>query len=151
MDHPIDLLNELVSQFIQKPLGFCFRCLYRNYTANPATLINETHPDLGQEQVCLRIINDVVALLFFEFNSHGTIPVLLMIPFTNHRMERGGQRIHRHGLTIHTALYFFKCPETSLVISNMLTCFLPLNTGFKFSSALIRVFFLASCNPFFLM
>jgi hypothetical protein len=23
--------------------------------------------------------------------------------------------------------YFFKCPETSLVISNMLTCFLPLH------------------------
>ena len=47
--------------------------------------------------------------------------------------------------------YFFKCPETSLVISNMLTCFLPLNTALKFSSALIRVRFLASCNPFFLM
>src|ERR1017187_7689717 len=46
------------------------------------------------------------------------------------------------------AFYFFKCPETSLVISNMLTCFLPLNTACKFSSALIRVFFFASCKPF---
>ena len=43
--------------------------------------------------------------------------------------------------------YFFKCPETSLVISNMLTCFLPLKTAFRFSSALMRVFFFASCRP----
>ena len=44
-------------------------------------------------------------------------------------------------------VYFFKCPETSLVISNMLTCSLPLKTAFRFSSALMRVFFFASCRP----
>jgi hypothetical protein len=44
--------------------------------------------------------------------------------------------------------YFFTCPETSFVISNMLTCVLPLNTAFRFSSALMRVLFFASCNPF---
>jgi len=42
--------------------------------------------------------------------------------------------------------YFFTCPETSLVISNMLTLFLPLNTAFKFSSALIWVRTFLSCN-----
>jgi hypothetical protein len=31
----------------------------------------------------------------------------------------------------------FKCPETSLVISNIETLFLPLNTGLSLSSALI--------------
>ena len=47
--------------------------------------------------------------------------------------------------------HFFTCPETSLVISNMLTCFLPLKTAFRFSSALMRVFFFESCNPFLRM
>ena len=47
--------------------------------------------------------------------------------------------------------YFFTWPETNLVISNMLTRFLPLNTAFRFSSALIRVLFFASCNPFLRM
>src|SRR5208282_6182479 len=32
-----------------------------------------------------------------------------------------------------------------------LTCFLPLNTAFKASSALMRIFFLASCSPFLRM
>ena len=37
----------------------------------------------------------------------------------------GGLRVlRRNGL-----LYFFRCPETNLVISNMLTCFLPLKTA----------------------
>src|ERR1700677_807696 len=39
------------------------------------------------------------------------------------------------------------CPETSLVISNMLTCFLPLKTAVRCSSALIRVLCFLSCNP----
>jgi hypothetical protein len=30
----------------------------------------------------------------------------------------------------------------------MLTCFLPLNTVFRSSSALMSVFLFASCNPF---
>ena len=46
---------------------------------------------------------------------------------------------------------YLRWPETSLVISNMLTCFLPLKTPLRLSSALMRVFFLASCNPFFLI
>jgi hypothetical protein len=33
----------------------------------------------------------------------------------------------------------------------MLTCFLPLNTAFRFSSALIKVLFLAFCKPFLRM
>ena len=37
--------------------------------------------------------------------------------------------------------YFFRCPETSLVISNIETDFLPLKTAFSASSALIWVFF----------
>src|SRR6266404_6596368 len=37
--------------------------------------------------------------------------------------------------------YFFKWPETSLVISNMLTCFLPLKTALRLSSALMKVRF----------
>ena len=57
-----------------------------------------------------------------------------------------------HGLCpVRASPYFFKCPETSLVISNMLTCFLPLNTAFKFSSALIWVRTFLSCNPFLRM
>ena len=40
--------------------------------------------------------------------------------------------------------YFFTCPETNFVISNILTCFLPLNTALRFSSALIKVLFLGS-------
>jgi hypothetical protein len=47
--------------------------------------------------------------------------------------------------------HFFTCPETNFVISNMLTCFFPLNTAFRFSSALMRVLFFASCNPFLRM
>ena len=36
------------------------------------------------------------------------------------------------------------CPETSFVISNIVTCFLPLNTTLRASSALIRVRFFSS-------
>ena len=43
------------------------------------------------------------------------------------------------------------CPETSLVISNIDTVFLPLKTAFNASSALIMVRFLASWSLFFLM
>src|SRR2546421_12319551 len=46
---------------------------------------------------------------------------------------------------------YLRCLLTSLVISNMLTCALPANTGFSASSEwIIRLFFL-SCRPFFLM
>jgi len=53
--------------------------------------------------------------------------------------------------TMQRCRYFFTWPETSFVISNMLTCFFPLKTAFRFSSALMRVFFFASCNPFLRM
>src|SRR5688572_28663998 len=43
------------------------------------------------------------------------------------------------------------CPETSLVISNMLTWLLPLKTGLSESSALIMVRFFLSWQPFFSM
>ena len=45
--------------------------------------------------------------------------------------------------------YFFRWPETNLVISNMLTLFLPLKTACKLSSALIWVRTFLSCRPFF--
>ena len=45
-------------------------------------------------------------------------------------------------------LSYFTCPETSLVISNMLTCFLPLKTACRASSALMLVLTFLSCNPF---
>jgi len=132
---------------------FCFRSLHRNNSPTRAKPTNKTHPDLSQEQVCLRIVNDVVALLFFELNSHGAMPVLLTIQFTNRRPNQAQAAYPApRPLAIHPQHpYFFKCPDTSLVISNMLTCFLPLKTAFKLSSALMSVFFLASCNPFFLM
>ncbi len=44
-----------------------------------------------------------------------------------------------------------RCFETSLVMSNMLTCALPANTSLSLSSALIMRRFLASCKPCFLM
>ena len=44
-----------------------------------------------------------------------------------------------------------RCFETSLVMSNMLTCPLPPNTTLSLSSALIMRRFFASCRPFFLM
>ena len=47
--------------------------------------------------------------------------------------------------------YDLMCPETSLVISNMLTWLLPLKTGLSESSALIMVLFFLSWHPFFLM
>src|SRR5262245_6044432 len=59
------------------------------------------------------------------------------LPTTNHR-------------PLHRALYF-RCVLLSFVISNMLTVFLPANTGFSLSSALMLRLFLASCSPFFLM
>src|SRR5689334_21026497 len=46
---------------------------------------------------------------------------------------------------------YFKCFDTSLVISNMLTWRLPPNTARSFSSALIMVRFFASWSLFFLM
>jgi len=46
---------------------------------------------------------------------------------------------------------YLMCPETSLVISNMLTWLLPLKTGLSESSALIMVLFFLSWHPFFLM
>src|SRR5260370_21319463 len=48
-------------------------------------------------------------------------------------------------------LFYFRCLLTSLVISNMLTCALPPNTGFSMSSDLIMRLFFLSCRPFFLM
>jgi hypothetical protein len=39
---------------------------------------------------------------------------------------------------------YFTCPEMCLVISNMVTCFLPPKTALSASSALISVFFFAS-------
>ena len=44
-----------------------------------------------------------------------------------------------------------RCFETSLVISNILTWLLPLNTGLSESSALIMVRFFLSWQPCFLM
>jgi len=41
---------------------------------------------------------------------------------------------------------YFRCLLTSLVISNIETCFLPPNTGLSFSSALIMRLFLLSCS-----
>jgi hypothetical protein len=46
---------------------------------------------------------------------------------------------------------YFRCALTSLVISNMETCFLPPKTAFSFSSALIIRLLMASCSLFFLM
>src|SRR5262249_57204445 len=46
---------------------------------------------------------------------------------------------------------YLRCFETSAVISNMLTCFLPLNTAFSTSSALIMRLLVLSWRPFFLM
>src|SRR5260221_14493607 len=46
---------------------------------------------------------------------------------------------------------YLRCLLTSLVISNMLTCALPPNTGFSMSSDLIIRLFFLSCRPFFLM
>ena len=43
------------------------------------------------------------------------------------------------------------CLLTSLVISNMLTTDLPLNSFFSFSSALIKRLLTLSCRPCFLM
>ena len=48
-------------------------------------------------------------------------------------------------------LIYFRCFETSLVISNMLTWLLPLNTGLSASSALIMILFFLSCRPRFLI
>src|SRR5215475_8015276 len=48
-------------------------------------------------------------------------------------------------------LIYLRCFETSLVISNMLTWLLPLNTGLSWSSALIMIFFFLSCRPRLLM
>ncbi len=47
--------------------------------------------------------------------------------------------------------YYFRCLLTSLVISNIETCFLPPKTSFNFSSALMLRLFLVSCSLFFLM
>src|SRR5688572_10131371 len=46
---------------------------------------------------------------------------------------------------------YLRCLLTSLVISNIETCFLPPNTSFSFSSALMLRRFLLSWSPFFLM
>src|SRR3954454_22507326 len=46
---------------------------------------------------------------------------------------------------------YLTCLLTNLVISNMLTCALPPNTGFSASSDLIIRLFFLSCRPFFLM
>src|SRR6185503_18087490 len=48
-------------------------------------------------------------------------------------------------------LVYLRCLETSAVISNMLTCFLPLNTAFSTSSALIMRLLALSWSPCFLM
>jgi len=46
---------------------------------------------------------------------------------------------------------YFRCALTSLVISNIETCFLPLNTALSLSSALMLRLFALSCSLFFLM
>jgi hypothetical protein len=46
---------------------------------------------------------------------------------------------------------YFRCFETSLVISNMFTVDLPPNTTFSGASALIIRLFFGSCSLFFLM
>ncbi len=60
----------------------------------------------------------------------------------------GGYEIERPGsrraFRLPEILRYFRCRLTSLVISNIDTWFLPPNTGFSFSSALIiRLFFLS--------
>lgn len=49
------------------------------------------------------------------------------------------------------AAAYFRWFETSLVISNIDTCFLPPKTAFSLSSALIRRLLIESCSLFFLM
>jgi len=56
--------------------------------------------------------------------------------------RRAGSRLQDH---------YFRCELTSLVISNMDTCFLPPKTAFNLSSALIIRLLMASCSLFFLM
>ena len=46
---------------------------------------------------------------------------------------------------------YLTCPETSLVISNIVTVFLPLKTTFSAASALMLVLFFSSWSLFFLM
>ena len=60
-------------------------------------------------------------------------------------------RVHHPWTTFTPARAYPRCFATSLVISNMVTCFLPPKTAASFSSALIIVRFLASWRPFFLI
>src|ERR1017187_4813593 len=55
------------------------------------------------------------------------------------------------GIALPAAEDYFTFWETSLVISNMLTCFLPPNTACSAASAMIWVFTFLSCSPCFLM
>src|ERR1700716_3368889 len=67
----------------------------------------------------------------------------------------GGANVMADGSISHQpsarAAAYFRCLLTNLVISNMLTCALPPNTGFSMSSDLIIRLFFLSCRPFFLM
>ena len=88
-------------------------------------------------------------------NEGGLVPTrgkLCKVAAATPLPEAGdGQSLDGSATGLSESPYFFTCPETSLVISNMLTCFLPLKTAFRFSSALIRVLFFASCKPFLRM
>jgi hypothetical protein len=60
-------------------------------------------------------------------------------------------RIHPDETRPYEVAVYFRCLLTSLVISNIDTCFLPPNTPTRLASALIMRLFLASCSLFFLM
>ena len=69
-----------------------------------------------------------------------------------HKKAAAGEaRDGRKSSPVDLIAHAFTCPETSLVISNMQTDFLPPKTAFSASSALIWVLTFLSCSPFFLM
>lgn len=61
----------------------------------------------------------------------------------------GGTRPFKH--TAKTGEGYFRCADTSLVMSNMLTVFLPPKTALSLSSALMLRLLVLSWSPFFLM
>ena len=72
--------------------------------------------------------------------------------------KKAGPRLHaapvlrrRASCVVSDGERYFRCLETSFVISNIDTCFLPPNTAASLASELIMRRFLASCRPFFLM
>ena len=68
-----------------------------------------------------------------------------------HAKQNGRSVLTRRPLARSWRCNYFRWPETSLVISNIETDFLPPNTARSFSSALIWRLFSGSCSLFFLM